>query len=132
MSGQDIVTALRWMAVIPATLLGCYLALAIGLSLRSLTTSLCPPQDLISDACTASWFAPAEDGIFILTAALAALLVMLLGTTTCPSHKRAGAVVVFVAGAAGAVLLGYALSIWLAPMAAVVSGLLTLQRLNGR
>ena len=132
MSRCGIIAALRWVAVIPAALLGWYLALVIGLSLRSLATSLCPPQDMISDACAADWFPPVEDGIFIVTAALAALLVMRLGTATCPNHKRGVALVVFVIGAAGAMMIGYALSIWLPPLAALVSGLLTLRWLNRR
>ena len=130
MSRRGIIAALRWVAVIPAALLGWYLALVIGLSLRSLATSLCPPEDLVSDACAASWFAPVEDGIFIATAALAALLVLLFSTVICPSHKRGVAVVVFVVGTASAVLLGYALSIWLPPLAAVISGLFTLRQLD--
>ena len=130
------VTTLRWLAVLPAALAGWYLALASGILLHSLATSLCPEDMLVSGMCTASWFEWLEQGIFAFTAALAAFLVVWLATLCCPSAcpgaKARVAAIAFILGALVAIVFATTLHIWLAPLSALISGLVTLRWLRGR
>lgn len=123
---------LRWLAVLPAALAGWYLALAGGIVLHSLATSLCPQDLLVSGMCTANWFPWLEQLIFAFTAALAAFLVVWLATLCCPANKAGVATLAFVCGALITLLLAVQLEIWLAPLAALASGLLTLRWLRRR
>ena len=130
------VNALRWLAVVPAALAGWYLALASGILLHSLATSLCPDALLVSGMCTAGWFEWLEQGIFAFTAALAAFLVVWLAVLCCPSTgpgtKARVAAIAFALGALVAIVFAAKLHIWLAPLAALISGLVTLRWLRGR
>ena len=130
MSRPRALRVLRWLAVVPAALAGWYLAFAGGIMLHSLATSLCPEPLLVSGMCTASWFPWLEEVIFAITAALAAFLVVWLATACCPIAKARVATIAFVLGALVAIVFAAELHIWLAPLAALVSGLLTLRWLR--
>ena len=132
MSRARTLRLIRWLAVLPASLAGWYLALAGGIVLHSLATSLCPQALMVSGMCTANWFPWLEELIFAITAALAAFLVVWLATLCCPAGKARVASIAFVLGALVAILFAAELHIWLPPLAALVSGLLTLRWLRRR
>jgi hypothetical protein len=119
---------LRWLLVIPAVLVGWYLALASGLLLHSLVESFCPAEAMVSGRCYAPWFTWSEEALFVLTAGLAAWLVVLLPTLSCPTHKRTVATVAYLCGAVTAIVFAVTGPLWIPAIAALLAGLLTMRR----
>lgn len=133
MNPAAVMLLLRWLLVVPAMLAGWYLALITGLLLHALAESFCPPMKVVSGVCTAAWFRSVEEILILLTAALAATLVVLLPTLACPGRKRAVAGITFVVGAVTAIAIGYgASSLWIPVATALFTGLLTLRRVRRR
>ena len=122
------VHVLRWLLVIPAALVGWYLALVVGLLLLSLVESFCPSEAMVSGHCYAAWFQWSEEALFVLTTALAAWLVVLLPTLTCPTRKRTVASIAYVIGAVTAIIFAVTGPIWIPAIAALLMGFLTLRR----
>ena len=119
------IALLRWVAVIPAGLLGWYIAFLAGFALLSAATNLCPAESMVSGACIASWFRYAEALIFCMSAALAAFLVVVLPVFVAPRWKSAVAWVAFVAGLIVAVYFVVYTVALVAFVSAVVAGLLS-------
>ena len=92
------VALLRWIAVVPAGVLGWYLALLTGLTLLSGATALCPADRMVSGACVAPLFPYVETAIIYVSVALAAFLVVELPVLTAPRWRSTVAWVAFVAG----------------------------------
>jgi hypothetical protein len=79
---------LRWLLVLPAALAGWWAALLLGFALLALGDSQCPAEERMSNACLAPWYAGFERAVYIVCAAIAAALVVLLPALTAPAHRR--------------------------------------------
>lgn len=115
---------LRWIITVPLAILGWALAVFIGFVLHKLFLFACP-QDLMSEGiCFANWFQPLSDAAFVICAALAAFLVVLLPAFTVPSYKALVAILMFIAGTASAVYMALDVgALWLLP-STIGSGML--------
>lgn len=115
---------LRWLAVIPAAVLGWYIALLTGIILLDGVTSLCPAEQMISDLCGASWFRYAELAVFCFSAALAAFLVITFAVLVAPSQRIVVAWSMFMTGSFAAGYMAWYTSVQEEFVAALVGGLL--------
>ena len=84
-----VATLLRWIAVIPAGILGWYIAFLAALALLTGARGLCPAESMVSGACIAPWFRYAEAAIICVSVALAASLVVLLPAFVAPRWRSA-------------------------------------------
>ena len=125
---QKTLCWLRWLLVIPAAIVGFYLALAIGVLLLSLSETVCSADAMQSGHCYAPWFGWAEEAIVIGTSGLTAWLVVLLPSLTCPHYKRTTATLAYGIGAAMTIMIGITGPLWIPAGAALLAGLLTLRR----
>jgi hypothetical protein len=89
---------IRWLWIVPCTILVWYAMLALGMALDSLATRFCPEQSLVSGFCTAAWFPTAERSIMIGCAGLAALAIVVVAAVIAPLKRLGAAAVMFVAG----------------------------------
>jgi hypothetical protein len=118
---------LRWLLVVPLGVGGAFVGFVVAAFLDSASVRLCPPELLVSGACTAAWYPALQQGIMCLGGALGAALVVSMPAFAAPAHKQYVALV--------ALFLGAAYSLWalhgigsfalLPVVAAVVAGSLT-------
>jgi hypothetical protein len=120
-----VATLLRWIAVIPAGILGWYIAFLAGLALLTGARGLCAAESMVSGACIAPWFRYAEAAIICVSVALAASLVVVLPAFVAPRWRLAVAWVAFVAGLMVAVYFVAATAAVLEFVSAVLAGLLS-------
>ena len=116
----------RWIMVIPAAVIGWWLAIIIAIMLISIPDYFCPPELVISGFCAASWYGPVVSGIMIFGAALSAVLTLVFSVLTAPRKRGLVAKVVFVAGSIYATYFAFTISAWGEYAGAIVFGLLTL------
>lgn len=119
------IVLLRWIAVVPAGLLGWYIGFLVGVALLSAAINLCPAESMVSGACIAPWFRYAEVLIFCVSVALAAFLVVALPALVAPRWRPAVAWVAFVVGLIVAIYLVVYTGTFLEFVSAVVAGLLS-------
>jgi hypothetical protein len=115
---------IRWLWIVPCTMLVWYAMLALGLALDSLATKFCPADALISGFCTATWFPTVERGIMIGCAGLAALTIVVVAAVIAPIYRMRAAAVMFAAGVLVALNMVVQTSAYPEFAAAVVGGLL--------
>lgn len=94
----------RWILVAPAAIAGWVFALFVGLLVLGFVDSLCPPEEVVSGLCGASWYPFASRAVVCFGAGLSALLVVGLAAWVAPSHREAVSWVCFGLGAAVAIL----------------------------
>jgi hypothetical protein len=116
----------RWIMVIPAAVIGWWLAIIIGLLLTNIPGYFCPPELVTSGHCMASWYGPVMSGIMILGAALSAVLTLWFAVLTAPRKRDLVAKVVFAAGSIYATYFAFSISAWAEYTGAIVFGLFTL------
>lgn len=117
-----IAHCIRWLAVVPTAILTWHIALLVGLLLHSGLEAICPTEQKVSEICIAPWFAGAEAGVFIFSAAFAAALIVTACTLIAPDHRRIVAWTTFGLGTLAAAYLALqAMAIW-EFVAAVVAG----------
>jgi hypothetical protein len=118
--------AMRWLlAPIAAAAVWCGV-IACGLLASNLLDWLCPPELVVSGACTAPWHPPAFEALVLCCVALLALGVVLVPAAVAP---RGGLGVAIAAYAWGAVYAGYVASrggMWDLVAASAISGSLAL------
>ena len=119
------IVLLRWIAVVPAGLLGWYIGFLAGVALLSAAINLCPAESMVSGACIAPWFRYAEVLIFCVSVALAAFLVVALPALMAPRSRLAVAWAAFLVGLIVAVYLVVYTGTLLEFVSAVVAGLLS-------
>jgi hypothetical protein len=118
------ITLLRWIAVVPAGLLGWYIGFLTGVALLSAAINLCPAESMVSGACIAPWFRYAEALIFCVSVALAAFLVVALPALVAPRWRLGVAWAAFGVGLIVAVYLVVYTATLLEFVSAVIAGLL--------
>jgi hypothetical protein len=91
----DAVTAVHWILV-PVTAFAVWLGtLLIGIGGSSLLDSWCPPDLMVSGACTAPWHRPAMAGLEMICAGTAAVGFIVLPAKVAPAYRSHVAVVCF-------------------------------------
>ena len=120
-----MVTQIRWLAVLPAAVVGWFLALVIGLIVHSGIESLCPRDQMDSGMCVAPWFPYASDAVSAFGAGLAAVLVITLAVLAAPAHRIVVMRTAFVAGLLAAIYMLWQTSAIVEFVVAVSCGLLT-------
>lgn len=120
---NQMITFMRWLAVIPAAISGWYLALILGMFLLALAERTCPAENRISGICTAWWFGYIEQAIVYFGVAAAAFLVVTFAALVSPSHRYLVARFIFLLGVLVAGYLAWDLSAWGEFLAAVAAGL---------
>ena len=116
----------RWIMVIPAAIIGWWIAIIFGLLLTNIPGYFCPPELLVSDLCMTSWYGPVMSGIMILAAALSAVLTLLFAVLTAPGKRDLVAIAIFLAGSIYATYFAFSISAWAEYTGAIVAGLFTL------
>jgi hypothetical protein len=115
-------TLIRWLLIVPASVAAWYLALVVGIMLLAAVSGLCPPDQLVSGACTAPWYQTASLAVLCFGAGLAATLILIVSTLLAPTHKRQAAVATYIIGAAVACMMGIAATEYAAMASAIVVG----------
>jgi hypothetical protein len=123
---------LRWLALVPAAAVGWYGSLIAGFGARSVLTSFCPSDKIISGLCTAPWYAPAEDALICAFAGIAAALIVILPTLVAPSRKVTVAFMVLLLGSLVAVVMGSQIRAFGPMISAVLAGALAAMFLRRR
>jgi hypothetical protein len=116
----------RWIMVIPAAVIGWWLAIIIGLLLTNVPGYFCPPELMISELCMASWYGPVMSEIMIFAASLSAVMTLLFAVLIAPGKRDLVAKVVFVAGSIYATYFAFSISAWAEYAGAIIFGLFTL------
>ena len=124
--------AMRWALVPVAVLVAWGAALLIGVILHDAVTRLCPESYMVSGACFAPWTPVADAVVLMVSAAIAAALVVLAASYTAPSHRTRVAAVVYGLGAAWAVFMAIAGAAYLALPAAGIAGAWALRLVTRR
>ena len=123
---RNYIEIFRWIMVVPAAIIGWWIAIIIGLLLTNIPGYFCPPQLMISDICMTSWYGPVMSGIMILAAALSAVSTLLFAVLTAPAKRALVAKVIFLAGVIYATYFAFSLSAWVEYTGAIVAGSFTL------
>jgi len=92
------VQALRWVLVPLLAPLGYFVAVCTGVLFTQVLLRTCPPESVVSGACTASWYSNAELGAVALAAALGATAWVILPALAAPSRRDWVAWVAFACG----------------------------------
>ena len=125
-----MVQTLRWLALIPACVAAWWLALLVGLCIRSVVNSFCPPELVVSGFCEASWYPAAEDAVICFGVALSAFLVVLTAALVAPTHRVLASKAALVSGSAVAIYFAIGTGAYFALAAAVLAGVLALVVVN--
>jgi len=112
--------------VIPAAIIGWWIAISIGLLLTNIPSYFCPTELVESELCMASWYGPVMSRIMIFAAALSAVMTLLFAVIVAPRKRDLVAKVVFVAGSIYATYFAFSISAWAEYTGAIVAGLFTL------
>lgn len=115
---------LRWILTIALAPLGYVAAVLMAMALSQWLTHVCPPDLLVSGACTAEWYPRAETTAFAVATATGAVLWVVLPTLVAPTQRKRVAWVAYACGVAFASWFVIMAGGWLiAPcVAAVVVG----------
>lgn len=120
------VEIIRWVMVIPAAVIGWWLAISFGLLLTSVPGYFCPPELTESGVCMTPWYGPVMSGIMIFAAALSAVMTLLFAVLVAPNKRDLVAKAVFVAGSIYATYFAFSISAWAEYVGAIMFGLVTL------
>jgi len=117
---------LRWLLLIPSAIVGWYVALFIGILFYGFTDYFCPPEQMLSGKCQASWHAPLVYAVVIFGSSLSAVLVILFSVLMAPAKRVIIAKIAYISGFFIALYFAYGTSAWGAFSGAVISGALML------
>ncbi len=119
-----MVQVFRWLALIPACVAAWWLALFIGLYVRSLIVGFCPPELVdVSGFCEASWYPAAEDAVICFGVALSAFLVVLTAALVAPTHRVLASKAALAIGTVVAIYFAVGTGAYFALAAAVLAGI---------
>ena len=119
-----MVQVFRWLALIPACIAAWYLALFIGLYVRSVVASFCPPDLVVSGFCQAAWYPTAEKIVIGFGVALSAFLVVLTAAVVAPTHRVLASKAALAIGTIVAIIFAVGTGAYVALAAAVLAGAL--------
>ena len=117
---------LRWILLLPSAYIAWVVALLVGFVYVRFLDWICPPELVVSGACTASWHRAAIDAGIVASAGFAAGLVMLTVILIAPSNRRLVAAFAFGIGSTVAIYMAYASDSWAAGAAVLSVALVAL------
>jgi hypothetical protein len=117
-----MVTILRWLTVPLAGVAVWYTTLLLGFGAVSVLDSFCPPELVVSGMCTAPWHEPAVEALVLVFTALVAAGVVLVPAVMAPAHRYRVATIGYGCGAAFALYVASAGSMWRPVLVSAVSG----------
>jgi hypothetical protein len=94
------VNLVRWALVPLSAIAVWYAVLVMGIVGISLLDRFCPPELMVSGACTASWHAPAVDALVLLCTAAVSAGIVVIPTYVAPAKPFLVAALAFACGAA--------------------------------
>ena len=118
----DYLRWLRWLLLLPALCACWFAALLFGLWLFDVAGSFCPPDQIVSGICTASWYPTAESVCECIGAATAAALMVVVAAVVAPKGKWITTLVVLVCGTVVAYLMAVETKEYLALLSAAFAG----------
>ena len=121
---MDRIRLLRWVLVPVSAAVAWAASSLVGILLLQLATVLCPESEMVSGLCGASWWPFADAVVLCLSAAIAATSIVIACSLAAPSHRSEVALVVYVAGAVWAAVLGIGSGEYPALASALVAGAL--------
>ena len=116
---------LRWLLIIPVSVLGWYLVFVSGMGSLGLIEKLCADEQMISGRCIAPWYVNLKEAGIIFLAGLSAIIVVLVAYHLAPARKRTTAIIAFLIGSAAATYVVIDTGSWFEYAAAITGGLLT-------
>jgi hypothetical protein len=102
----------RWVFVPLSGIAVWYAVLLLGIAGVGLLDRFCPPELMVSGACTASWHAPAVDALIFLCTAVVSAGIVLVPAFLAPSYRFQVAALAFAGGAAFALYAASGGSLW--------------------
>ena len=120
-----MIKTLRWLAIIPACILAWYIAMLIGLYVLSFVESLCPPDQVVSGFCQASWYPAAERIVICFGAALSAFFVVSTAAAVAPTNRSLVSRLALGVGALVAIWMAIRTDSYFEFLSAVVAGMIT-------
>ncbi len=121
-ASTEMITFLRWIAVPLAAIAVWYAVLLLGLAGVGALDALCPPELVVSGACTAPWHGPSVEALILVCTAVAAFGIVIVPALVAPSHRFRVALASFLGGAAFAVYAAGGGSVWIPFAVAAVTG----------
>ena len=103
---------LRWAVVPLSGIVVWYSVLFAGIVGISLLDRLCPPELIVSEACTATWHAPAVEGLVLLCTAVVSVGVVVIPAYVAPARRFLVAALAFACGAVFALYAASDGSLW--------------------
>jgi len=112
---------------VPLSALAVWFGVALlGLAAYNLLDSLCPPELMVSGACTAPWYASAVEGVILLCTGLAAAGIVIIPALVAPAWRVEVSTFAFACGALFAIYAALDASLWLAFVVAAIAGSISL------
>ena len=119
-----MIQVLRWTAIIPACILAWYVALFVGIYILGIVDGFCPPDQVISGFCQASWYPTAERVVICFGTALSAILVVLTAAIIAPTNRILVSRLALGVGAVIATVMAIQLGTYLELISALAAGTL--------
>ena len=102
----------RWILVPLSGVAVWYAVLLLGIAGYELLDRLCPPELVVSGACTASWHAPAVEVLMLVCTALVSAGIVVIPALIAPARRFQVAAVAFGCGATFAIYAASGGSLW--------------------
>lgn len=102
----------RWALVPMAVLSVWYTVLFLGMAGLSVVDAFCPPELVISGACTAAWHAPVVNALVLVCTAVAAVGIVIVPALVAPTHRLLVAGLAYGCGALFAVYAASGGTLW--------------------
>jgi hypothetical protein len=113
LEGQAALTTLaRWLLVPLSAIAVWYAVFLLGFAGIGLLDHFCPPDLVVSGACTASWHYPAVEVLILLCTALVSVGIVLVPALVAPAKRLHVAALAYGCGAAFAIYAASGGSLW--------------------
>jgi hypothetical protein len=103
---------MRWAGVPLSAIAVWYGVLVVGIAGISVLDRFCPPELMVSGACTASWHAPAVEALMLLCTAIVAAGIVIIPAYVAPAQRFLVAALAYGCGAVFALYAASDGSLW--------------------
>lgn len=110
-----------WLLVVPTILITFYLCVLVALGIHWTAESLCPPELIVSELCTAEYMSWVKEGLLLFMPAIASALMVFSSYFCAPNYKLIVATMVFIIGSLAAFYYALDSSYWLTFVATELS-----------
>jgi hypothetical protein len=123
------ISLLRFALIVPAAIIGWYMGLMLGIAIYELGEITCPPEYVVSGACSAPWIPVIKNLAMAIGSGMAATLIVLFAYALAPIHKKNTALIALIVGAIVATVMVVFAREWIAFLFALSGGVITYLRL---